>query len=72
MANGTNTRCGAYYEVKQGDSCDKITTNAVPPISFDDFLFLNPSVNKGCSNLIPGENYCLEAVGDISTYPGYG
>lgn len=72
MANGTNTRCAENYKVKQGDTCSKITINASPSISLDDFLFLNPSVDGNCSILIPGESYCIQAVGDISTYPGYG
>lgn len=71
MANRTNTRCAEYYKVKQGDTCSKITINASPSISLDDFLFLNPSVDGNCSNLIPGESYCIQAVGDISTYSGY-
>ena len=71
MAKRTNTCCAEYYKVKQGDTCSKITINASPSISLDDFLFLNLLVNRNCSILIPGESYCIQAVGDISTDPSY-
>ncbi|KAL4872891.1 hypothetical protein BDV12DRAFT_192829 [Aspergillus spectabilis] len=41
-------------------------------ISLSDFYFLNPEVNSpNCTNLLTGYAYCVQAVGDISTYPGY-
>lgn len=36
-----------------------------------DFYFLNPELSTDCSNLLLGLSYCVAAVGDISTYPGY-
>ncbi|TLD08606.1 uncharacterized protein PgNI_07373 [Pyricularia grisea] len=40
-------------------------------ITLDDFYFLNPQVDSSCSNLWLGYAYCVAAVGDIQTYPGY-
>ncbi|KAF7558463.1 hypothetical protein G7046_g5707 [Stylonectria norvegica] len=70
LANGTDPRCGKYYNVTAGDSCADITLQA--GIALADFYFLNRGVNKGCTNLLYGESYCVLAVGDIKTYPGYG
>jgi hypothetical protein len=56
---------------KKGDTCDKITKIS-PSLKSGDFQFLNPGLDENCSNIIPGYNYCVEAVGDISTYTGYG
>lgn len=33
--------------------------------------FLNPAVWENCTNLQANVFYCVEAVGSISTYPGY-
>lgn len=32
----------------------------------------SPGINANCTNLIAGESYCLEAVGDIAAYTSYG
>ncbi|PIG86000.1 hypothetical protein AARAC_011340, partial [Aspergillus arachidicola] len=72
IANGTTTRCAKYYTVQPGDECSRITMQANPPISIADFYFLNPGVNATCGNLILGKSYCIQPVGDITTYPGYG
>ncbi|KAF4332669.1 hypothetical protein FBEOM_13529 [Fusarium beomiforme] len=69
LANGTNTQCAQYYNVTKGDNCADITLAA--GISLKDFFFLNPSVDKNCTNLILGESYCIRAMGDIETYSGY-
>ena len=34
--------------------------------------FLNPEVWENCTNLQANVYYCVQAVGSISTYPGYG
>jgi len=39
-------------------------------MSLNDFVFLNPSINSNCTNLLYGISYCVEPVGDINTYPG--
>lgn len=40
-------------------------------IALQDFYFLNPEINANCTNLLLGLAYCVQAVGDISTYSGY-
>ncbi|PLB53269.1 hypothetical protein P170DRAFT_404258 [Aspergillus steynii IBT 23096] len=71
VANGTNTRCAKYYEAVPGDTCSSITVKMA--ISVADFYFLNPEINStSCSNLLAGSSYCVQAVGDIATYSGYG
>ncbi|KAI1502076.1 hypothetical protein F5X99DRAFT_418164 [Biscogniauxia marginata] len=71
VVDGTNTQCGKYYRVRAGDTCESVTQT--PGISLTDFYFLNPEVNStSCNNLLKDYSYCVQAVGDISTYPGYG
>ncbi|CAH0045717.1 unnamed protein product [Clonostachys solani] len=55
--------------VVSGDYCAKIALDS--SISLKDFYFLNPVLNEGCSNLEREVSYCVAAVGDITTYPGY-
>ncbi|KAK5636388.1 hypothetical protein RRF57_012100 [Xylaria bambusicola] len=40
-------------------------------IALADFYFLNKQVDQKCSNLWANTSYCVRAVGDIATYPGY-
>ena len=68
--DGTNPDCGQYYYVQEGDGCSTITEKF--GISLADFLFLNPEVWTNCTNLLAEYYYCVEAVGYISTYLGYG
>ena len=70
LANGTNTNCARYYNVSAGGYCALITIQQT--ISLQDFYFLNPGINSTCGNLILGESYCIQTVGDIASYPGYG
>ncbi|KAJ5436947.1 hypothetical protein N7445_007832 [Penicillium cf. griseofulvum] len=67
--NGTNTNCGAWYTVVEGDTCSRVSV--ANEISLMDFYFLNPEINNGCTNLILGEAYCVAAVGSITTYISY-
>jgi hypothetical protein len=67
---GTNTKCGKFYEVRAGDDCADVTN--IAGIALSEFYFLNPEINSTCGNLLLGLSYCVQAVGDISTYPGYG
>ncbi|KKK21518.1 hypothetical protein P175DRAFT_0554941 [Aspergillus ochraceoroseus IBT 24754] len=46
-------------------------TNCAQWITLTDFDFLNPEIDSNCPNLWAGQSYCVEAVGDISTYSGY-
>ncbi|KAJ5036790.1 hypothetical protein NUH16_004669 [Penicillium rubens] len=70
LAGGTNTRCAEYHQVATNETCSLVTVKM--GISLIDFYFLNPEVNStSCNNLIPGESYCVKAVGDVNTYSGY-
>ncbi|KAI0024493.1 LysM domain-containing protein [Xylariomycetidae sp. FL0641] len=67
---GTNTRCSKYYQTRGGDNCALIGQTF--GISLADFYFLNPEINTtDCNNLYLEYSYCVQAVGDIATYPGY-
>ena len=70
VVSGTKTRCARYYTVVAGDSCALISQRE--DISLPDFYFLNPEINSTCGNLFLGYSYCVQAVGNINTYPGYG
>lgn len=61
--------CSKWYTVQQGDYC--CIVSMTQNIVLDDFLFLNPGVYDNCTNLLLGSSYCVGAVGDIATYPGY-
>ncbi|GME35766.1 LysM domain-containing protein [Neofusicoccum parvum] len=71
-ASGSNNYCARWYDVQPGDYCNLLTLKF--GISLEDFVFLNPSINANCTNLLADESYCVQAVGDIDTYsgrPGY-
>lgn len=70
IANGTNTNCGQFYTVQPGDYCNLLALRF--GISLSDLIFLNPDINSNCTNLFAQESYCIEPVGAISSYPGYG
>jgi LysM repeat protein len=59
--------CSRTYTIKQGDFCDKISE--AQNVSTYQLAALNPSlINKGCTNLTPGESICLGFTGeDCST-----
>ncbi|KAF1988221.1 carbohydrate-binding module family 50 protein [Aulographum hederae CBS 113979] len=69
LAPNTTTHCGQFYQVSSGDSCATITTKF--NVELKDFLFLNPGVDQNCTQLWKNYNYCVQPVGDITTYPGY-
>lgn len=56
-AKGTTTECGKYYQVQSGDYCQLVALNN--SIAIDLFTLINPSINSGCSNLVPGLYYCV-------------
>lgn len=62
VASGVNSRCGRYYHVVVGDYCNMIVVKF--KITMADFIFLNPSINANCTNLLADESYCIQAVGD--------
>lgn len=41
-------------------------------LGLNDFFFLNKGLKADCSNLLLNASYCVQAVGDIKTYSGYG
>lgn len=65
----SNSRCAKWYTVQDGDTCQSVSIASV--IFLKDFYFLNPEINASCTNLLLGLAYCVQAVGDISTYSGY-
>ncbi|CAM1509828.1 Fc.00g001630.m01.CDS01 [Cosmosporella sp. VM-42] len=74
----TNSYCGKYYKVAKGDDCSDLTAQSgitlkdLRAISTWNRLFLNPEVWENCTNLLTDYNYCVQPVGQITTYPGYG
>lgn len=58
-----------FFKVMTGDTCAALST--ANGISLEDFFFLNPEVNRDCTNLMLAEAYCVAPVGTISTYPGW-
>jgi hypothetical protein len=66
---GSNTRCGEWYFVEEGDHCDSISI--ANGITLDDFYFLNPQVDDKCLDLRLGASYCVKTVGDVATYTDY-
>lgn len=71
---GTNVYCGKYYSTHgnfalceceayiliwllDNDYCQAIAM--AQGINLDDFLFLNPELNKNCSNLYLNYSYCM-------------
>ncbi|KAK8141797.1 hypothetical protein G3M48_009881 [Beauveria asiatica] len=69
-AGQSNKICGKWHKVESGEDCSTIT-NAYG-IALMDFLFLNPMVYENCTNLLAQVYYCIEPVGYVSDYPGYG
>jgi hypothetical protein len=53
----------------KGDTCSGLSISK--SISIADFEFLNPTINRNCTDLLLGIAYCVQPVGDISTYPNY-
>jgi hypothetical protein len=37
-------------------------------ISFENFRFLKPSINENCTNLLLGDSYCVQPVGDSELF----
>ncbi|KAJ4244050.1 hypothetical protein NW762_014663 [Fusarium torreyae] len=65
----SNKNCGKWDMPKKGKGCAELVK--ANGITLDDFLFLNPQINKKCSNMLADAMYCVKAVGDISTYISY-
>jgi hypothetical protein len=57
------------HKVQEGDTCGEISVQY--SITLNDLYFLNSMINTECTNLWVGSAYCIKAVGQITTYPGY-
>ncbi|KAL6690470.1 hypothetical protein J3F84DRAFT_389421 [Trichoderma pleuroticola] len=66
----TTSRCAHYHLISDGDDCSLLTSKF--GILLKDFIFLNSEVWSNCTNLKLGYYYCVQPVGHISTYSGYG
>ncbi|KAJ5237371.1 hypothetical protein N7489_007462, partial [Penicillium chrysogenum] len=69
IVSGTNTKCAKYYQIGKDETCDTVTEKT--GISRSDFMFVNPELTETCTNLQKDVYYCLQAVGDITTYSGH-
>lgn len=65
----SNYPCAKWHTVQDGDHCESISIRQ--GIQLKDLYYLNPSLNTECTNLLLDIAYCVSAVGDINTYPGY-
>lgn len=68
-APDSNKKCKLWHTAVSGDTCGQMCADANTPL--EDFYFLNPSIDKNCSNIFLGISYCVQPVGDINTYPGH-
>ncbi|KGO39632.1 hypothetical protein PEX1_079750 [Penicillium expansum] len=83
----TNSRCGQYYKVAANETCTTMTDKssisrnnlwvtclflAGKTKANGDSLFLNPELFQNCTNLLADTYYCVQLVGYIATYLGYG
>ncbi|KAJ6094428.1 hypothetical protein N7467_001941 [Penicillium canescens] len=68
--DGTTSRCGEYYKVAKDETCTTMTDKF--SISRSNLLFLNPELFQNCTNLLADTYYCVQPVGYIATYSGYG
>lgn len=59
-AHGTTSNCGKYYKVQNGDFCQVVAVNQT--ISLPLFLAINPDIDLGCDNLVPGLWYCVSPL----------
>ncbi|KAG9668275.1 hypothetical protein KCU99_g6485, partial [Aureobasidium melanogenum] len=67
--DGSNRDCGRWYNIVAGDECG--TLSVANGITLQDFYFLNPEINSQCTNLLLNISYCVQPVGDISSYANY-
>jgi LysM repeat protein len=62
VAEGTTPKCGKYYLIHPGDYCEIVALNQT--VALDLLLAMNPQINKGCTNLLSGVNYCVQPTRD--------
>lgn len=56
-ASGTTSQFGEWYQVRLGDYCQLIALNVTIDLSLLEAI--NPSIDAGCDNLVPGLYYCV-------------
>ncbi|KAJ4158134.1 uncharacterized protein LMH87_008674 [Akanthomyces muscarius] len=66
----TNPNCGRFYQLGPDEDCGTIAIKA--GITQKDFIFLNPEAGDDCKAIKQGYYYCVQPVGRIEDYPGYG
>jgi hypothetical protein len=54
--------CDRYYQVNDGDYCQLIALNFTITAAL--FQQINPSIDDGCTNLVPGLYYCVLPTSD--------
>ena len=65
IADRTNTHCQKYHQHDSSHTCTGILMRY--RLTFDDFAYLNPSVDSDCGNLSEGAHYCIEPVGSCTS-----
>lgn len=65
----SNYPCSKWRTVEDGD--DRQSLSIRENIELRDLLFLNPSLNEDCTNLLLDIAFCVGHVGDIKDYDGY-
>ena len=58
-AQSTEINCTNYDTVKSGDSCGTVVNRNHIAIAI--FQSLNPKIDTGCTNLVVGDQYCVQA-----------
>jgi LysM repeat protein len=61
-AFGTTDQCGAYYQVQDADTCNRVSLAAKVSVAL--FQAINPSIDADCTNLVPGLWYCVHPTYD--------
>ncbi|KAJ5956101.1 hypothetical protein N7501_010380, partial [Penicillium viridicatum] len=73
IVSRTNTKCAKYYQIRKDKTYDTVTekTVSVPLFKEIENIFLNPELTETYTNLQKDVYYCMQAVGDITTYSGH-
>jgi LysM repeat protein len=65
VQSGTTTDCAAFYQVRSGDTCSSISSQA--NIGLTEFYSWNPAVGASCNSLWTDYYVCISAVSPKST-----
>ncbi|KAL4935764.1 hypothetical protein BDV06DRAFT_228521 [Aspergillus oleicola] len=69
---GSNTDCAVWHQVALVIVREEPISIKYATTSLTDFYSLNPEIDANCTNLWANQSYCVQPVGDISTYSRYG